>query len=301
VSAACGRSGSTPTFSLLGHVLASAVQRFDRAITTAVALFAEGALPGGKNVRFDLRRDGVGLVGISDAVPEDVRDAARARGRDQVGRAPSSRAAWRSREMIHDISNRRLFLGAGAFAIALVFAGAVGVLAAPDGRDALSDLAHASAIRQGSDWFDWPAAIDAAVAFGTLGLAVGTFRLASSTSATVLLQRKAHELETQPMLVAMPLNLQSDKKTGGSYIIVNVVNVGRGPARDITLKLIQTDGGIERWAGELPALAANDRFDFSDQPIYLTTADTGVRRPFHLTGTYWNADLTTMFKLLPGI
>ncbi len=55
------------------HILASAVKRFDNAVGLVVQLYVDGHLPQGRDVRLDLANDGVGLVGISDRVPQSVR------------------------------------------------------------------------------------------------------------------------------------------------------------------------------------------------------------------------------------
>jgi DNA-binding SARP family transcriptional activator/basic membrane lipoprotein Med (substrate-binding protein (PBP1-ABC) superfamily) len=80
--------GVDSDLSYLGpQILASAVKRIDRATALAVSLFANGTLPPGGNLRLNLGNDALGLVGISDRVPERVRArleavAARLRARD---------------------------------------------------------------------------------------------------------------------------------------------------------------------------------------------------------------------------
>jgi DNA-binding SARP family transcriptional activator/basic membrane lipoprotein Med (substrate-binding protein (PBP1-ABC) superfamily) len=82
--------GVDSDLSYLGpQIVASVVKRFDRATEVAVRLFASGELPGGRDLRFDLSNNGIGLVGINDQVPPTVRAkvealAAKLRARDQV-------------------------------------------------------------------------------------------------------------------------------------------------------------------------------------------------------------------------
>jgi basic membrane protein A and related proteins len=56
------------------HVLVSVIKRFDRATMLAVRWFAQGRLPRGKTVVFDLRTNGVGIDGISPTVPKAIRE-----------------------------------------------------------------------------------------------------------------------------------------------------------------------------------------------------------------------------------
>jgi DNA-binding SARP family transcriptional activator len=66
--------GVDSDLSYLGpQILASAVKRLDRATALAVTLFANGSLPAGGDLRLDLANDALGLVGISDRVPERAR------------------------------------------------------------------------------------------------------------------------------------------------------------------------------------------------------------------------------------
>lgn len=66
--------GVDSDLSYLGpQILASAVKRLDRATALGVTLFANASLPAGGDLRLDLANDAVGLVGISDRVPERVR------------------------------------------------------------------------------------------------------------------------------------------------------------------------------------------------------------------------------------
>lgn len=82
--------GVDSDLSYLGpHILASVVKRIDRATQLAVTLFASGELPHGRDLRLDLASDSVGLVGISDQVPQSVRAkvealASELRARDQA-------------------------------------------------------------------------------------------------------------------------------------------------------------------------------------------------------------------------
>lgn len=55
------------------RILASAVKRFDRAVFSAVKSYVDRELPAGHDVRLDLRRNGVGLVGINSEVPPNIR------------------------------------------------------------------------------------------------------------------------------------------------------------------------------------------------------------------------------------
>lgn len=55
------------------RILASAVKRFDRAVFSAVKSYVDRELPAGRTLRLDLRRNGVGLVGINRQVPPDIR------------------------------------------------------------------------------------------------------------------------------------------------------------------------------------------------------------------------------------
>ena len=55
------------------HILASAVIRFDRAVELMVQRFLEGTLPAGETVPLGLTQDAVGLVGINEEVPADIR------------------------------------------------------------------------------------------------------------------------------------------------------------------------------------------------------------------------------------
>ena len=66
--------GVDSDLSYLGpQILASAVKRFDRATEAVVALAVDGKLPRGGNVTLNLANDAVGLVGISNQVPESTR------------------------------------------------------------------------------------------------------------------------------------------------------------------------------------------------------------------------------------
>lgn len=66
--------GVDSDLSYLGaQILASAVKRFDTATEAIVALDVNGMLPRGGNVILNLSNDAVGLVGISDRVPDLVR------------------------------------------------------------------------------------------------------------------------------------------------------------------------------------------------------------------------------------
>ena len=66
--------GVDSDLSYLGpEILASAVKRFDRATEAVIALDVEGKLPRGGNVTLNLANDAVGLVGISNQVPESTR------------------------------------------------------------------------------------------------------------------------------------------------------------------------------------------------------------------------------------
>lgn len=66
--------GVDSDLSYLGpQILASAVKRFDRATELAVTLFARGDLPRGSDLKLNLANDAVGLVGISDRVPQRTR------------------------------------------------------------------------------------------------------------------------------------------------------------------------------------------------------------------------------------
>ena len=82
--------GVDSDLSYLGpQILASAVKRIDRAIEAIVALDVDGKLPRGGNVTLNLANDAVGLVGISDQVPEATRRkletvAAKLRAQDQA-------------------------------------------------------------------------------------------------------------------------------------------------------------------------------------------------------------------------
>jgi basic membrane protein A len=82
--------GVDSDLSYLGpEILASAVKRFDRATEAVIALDVEGKLPRGGNVTLNLANDAVGLVGISDQVPESARRkleavAAKFRAQDQA-------------------------------------------------------------------------------------------------------------------------------------------------------------------------------------------------------------------------
>ena len=82
--------GVDSDLSYLGpRILASAVKRFDRATEAVVAYAVQGKLPNAGNVTLNLANDAVGLVGISNQVPESNRRkleavAARLRARDQA-------------------------------------------------------------------------------------------------------------------------------------------------------------------------------------------------------------------------
>ena len=66
--------GVDSDLSYLGpQILASAVKRIDRAVEAIVALAVNGELPRGGNVILNLSNDAVGLVGISDRVPDSAR------------------------------------------------------------------------------------------------------------------------------------------------------------------------------------------------------------------------------------
>jgi len=55
------------------RILASAVKHFDRALFSTVKAYVDGELPPGDDLRFDLRLNGVGLVGLNRGVPEEIR------------------------------------------------------------------------------------------------------------------------------------------------------------------------------------------------------------------------------------
>ena len=84
--------GVDSDLSYLGpQILASAVKRFDRSIEAVIALDIEGKLPRGGNVKLNLANDAVGLVGISNQVPDSARRrleavAARLRAHDEARR-----------------------------------------------------------------------------------------------------------------------------------------------------------------------------------------------------------------------
>jgi basic membrane protein A len=66
--------GSSEDRSDLGpHILASATKRFDRLVELSVSWYLEGRLPPGKDVELGLTEDAVGIVGISPAVPPQIR------------------------------------------------------------------------------------------------------------------------------------------------------------------------------------------------------------------------------------
>jgi DNA-binding SARP family transcriptional activator/basic membrane lipoprotein Med (substrate-binding protein (PBP1-ABC) superfamily) len=82
--------GVDSDLSYLGpRILASAVKRFDRATEAVVAYAVQGKLPRGGNVTLNLANDAVGLVGISNQVPDSTRRkleavAAKLRAQDQA-------------------------------------------------------------------------------------------------------------------------------------------------------------------------------------------------------------------------
>ena len=66
--------GVDTDLSYLGsNILGSAVKRFDRQTEAVIALDVDGKLPRGGNVVLNLANDSVGLVGISDRVPDAAR------------------------------------------------------------------------------------------------------------------------------------------------------------------------------------------------------------------------------------
>jgi basic membrane protein A len=71
------------------HILASAVKRFEQAISIAVRSYLNGTLPAGRDVVLGLDDDGIGIVGISPEVPDVVRrEIARAAAAVQRGVEP---------------------------------------------------------------------------------------------------------------------------------------------------------------------------------------------------------------------
>jgi basic membrane lipoprotein Med (substrate-binding protein (PBP1-ABC) superfamily)/DNA-binding SARP family transcriptional activator len=71
------------------HILASAVKRWDQAISIAVRSYLNGTLPVGRDVVLGLDDDGIGIVGISPEVPDVVRrEVARAAAALQRGVEP---------------------------------------------------------------------------------------------------------------------------------------------------------------------------------------------------------------------
>jgi basic membrane lipoprotein Med (substrate-binding protein (PBP1-ABC) superfamily) len=69
------------------HILASATKRFDRLVELSVSWYLEGRLPAGEDVELGLTEDAVAIVGISSAVPDDIRrkvaqEAARLRAKE---------------------------------------------------------------------------------------------------------------------------------------------------------------------------------------------------------------------------
>lgn len=66
--------GSSEDRSSLGpHILASATKRFDRLVELSVSWYLEERLPPGEDVELGLNEDAVAIVGMSPAVPDDIR------------------------------------------------------------------------------------------------------------------------------------------------------------------------------------------------------------------------------------
>lgn len=82
-----GVAGDEDRSHLGPHILASATKRFDRLVELSVSWYLEGRLPAGEDVELGLTEDAVAIVGISSAVPDDIRrkvaqEAARLRGKE---------------------------------------------------------------------------------------------------------------------------------------------------------------------------------------------------------------------------
>ena len=82
-----GVAGDEDRSHLGPHILASVTKRFDRLVELSVSWYLEGRLPAGEDVELGLTDDAVAIVGISSAVPDDIRrkvaqEAARLRGKE---------------------------------------------------------------------------------------------------------------------------------------------------------------------------------------------------------------------------
>jgi DNA-binding SARP family transcriptional activator/basic membrane lipoprotein Med (substrate-binding protein (PBP1-ABC) superfamily) len=82
-----GVAGDEDRSHLGPHILASATKRFDRLVELSVSWYLEGRLPAGEDVELGLTEDAVAIVGISSAVPDDIRrkvaqEAARLRAKE---------------------------------------------------------------------------------------------------------------------------------------------------------------------------------------------------------------------------
>ena len=129
------------------------------------------------------------------------------------------------------------------------------------------------------------AAIDAAVALGTLGLAATTFELARET-------RRSLDFESKPDLAAYLIKPPDEFE---AYHTVVVVNMGRAPARNIQLQVVR-DGKPPGWKASLPALAAGDRYEFSkDTQRMRLISDVGA---YEVMGTFQNADMSRTFEVI---